>query len=210
MLATAPGSRATVEVAFAVMAGIPRRTRVGKVRIVPPPAMAFITPAPKAETTRARIWIGVMRPWISRVRTIHPDELTGKRALSLQGLMDPAGLSGKVGIVGTDNDPRMVRPFLVEPDEVLSVQRNDGALLVPGEIENLFVGESQAGLARFLNRQNVVAEPAQLLGRGPGEIFVGVEPGHPLRRPRSLGFAGRSHPDEPGHRPRRSQDPRRE
>ena len=60
MLAIAPGRRATVEVAFAVIAGIPRKTRAGKVRIVPPPAMAFITPAPKAEATRARMWMAVM------------------------------------------------------------------------------------------------------------------------------------------------------
>ncbi|MEA2561767.1 MAG: hypothetical protein QOH06_3271 [Acidobacteriota bacterium] len=54
----------------------------------------------------------------------------------------------------------MVRPFLVQPDEVLPVQRDDGSLLVPGEIKNLFVGESQAGISCFLNRQNVVAEPS--------------------------------------------------
>src|ERR1700726_3289796 len=44
MLAAAPGSRATVEVALAMMAGSPRNTRMGKVTMVPPPAMAFINP----------------------------------------------------------------------------------------------------------------------------------------------------------------------
>src|SRR5689334_20502046 len=174
MLAMAPGSRATVEVALAMIAGMPRKTRVGKVRMVPPPAMAFITPAPKADATRARMWVAVTGR--SLVRTIHPDERAGKRTMSLQGLMDSAGLAGKVGIIGADDDPRMVRPLLMEPDEVLPVQSDDGALLIPGEIEDTLVRESLTGIPRFLDGQNVVAEPAQLLGRGPGEILVGIEP----------------------------------
>src|SRR5688572_21709731 len=102
----------------------------------------------------------------------------------------------------------MVGPLLVESDEMLPVQSDDGTLLIPGEIEHLLVRESLAGIPRFLDGQDVVAEPAQLLGRGPGEILVRVEPGHPLRRPRSLGSAARSRPYEPERRPRRSRDPR--
>jgi hypothetical protein len=44
-----------VEVALATIEGRPRKIREGKVRIVPPPAIAFITPAPKAAAIRIRI-----------------------------------------------------------------------------------------------------------------------------------------------------------
>src|SRR6185312_2503259 len=52
----AAGSSPTVEVALAAMDGRPRKMREGNVRIVPPPAMAFITPAPKEAATRINAW----------------------------------------------------------------------------------------------------------------------------------------------------------
>src|SRR3990167_3776109 len=55
MLAAAPGRSATVEVALATIAGWPRKIRVGKVRIVPPPAIAFIPPATNEDPRRAAI-----------------------------------------------------------------------------------------------------------------------------------------------------------
>src|SRR5262249_2891355 len=83
MLAAAPGSSATVEVALAPIAGMPRKIRVGNVRIVPPPAMAFIAPAPTADTTRAATWAGDVRS----IREA-PDGRSYSR------LIPPAGLVG--------------------------------------------------------------------------------------------------------------------
>ncbi len=60
MLAAAPGRSATVEVAFAVIADSPRRRRTGNVRIVPPPAIAFIIPAAAAEASIVPICQGLM------------------------------------------------------------------------------------------------------------------------------------------------------
>jgi hypothetical protein len=45
MLLTAPGQSATVLVALATRGDMPRPMSTGNVRSVPPPAMAFITPA---------------------------------------------------------------------------------------------------------------------------------------------------------------------
>ena len=45
MLLTVPGQSATVLVAFATIGEMPSPTSAGKVRSVPPPAMAFIAPA---------------------------------------------------------------------------------------------------------------------------------------------------------------------
>ena len=59
MLAAEPGQSATVLVALATMGGMPRAMSEGKVRSVPPPAIAF-TPPPSAETmtTSARVDVG--------------------------------------------------------------------------------------------------------------------------------------------------------
>ena len=62
MEAAAPGQSATVDVALAVIAVSPTKRSVGYVRIVPPPAIAFMTPAPTEDATRAMIWPGVMQP----------------------------------------------------------------------------------------------------------------------------------------------------
>src|SRR5438552_6995234 len=83
MLAAAPGQRATVGVALAVMEASPRKRSVGYVRIVPPPAMAFITPAPAEEKSRAVIWPAVMRKagilwW--RLQRPHPPSPRLRRA----------------------------------------------------------------------------------------------------------------------------------
>src|SRR4051794_27608147 len=42
------------------MDGRPRKMREGNVRIVPPPAMAFMTPAPKEAATRINAWVRFM------------------------------------------------------------------------------------------------------------------------------------------------------
>src|SRR5689334_18182038 len=57
-LATAPGSKATLEVALATFAGRPSAISAGRVAKVPPPASAFITPpthpAPAAKAIAAK------------------------------------------------------------------------------------------------------------------------------------------------------------
>src|SRR5256885_8148708 len=51
MLPSAPGQSATVLVALATSGVTPRATIAGNVSSVPPPAMAFTAPAPKAATS---------------------------------------------------------------------------------------------------------------------------------------------------------------
>src|SRR2546429_5182179 len=51
MLPSEPGQSATVLVALATSGVTPRRTIAGNVSSVPPPAMAFTAPAPKAATS---------------------------------------------------------------------------------------------------------------------------------------------------------------
>ena len=53
MLATAPGHNATVLVAFATIAGMPRPTSAGNVSNVPPPAIELTAP-PMTAATRTK------------------------------------------------------------------------------------------------------------------------------------------------------------
>src|SRR5579863_2469706 len=62
MLAAAPGSSATVEVALAMIAGSPRNISVGKVMMVPPPARAFINPPAAAAASMMAPSPGVIAP----------------------------------------------------------------------------------------------------------------------------------------------------
>ena len=58
MLVIAPGQRATVLVAFAIMGGTPRLTRAGKTRSMPPPAMELAMPARTARAETKASWEG--------------------------------------------------------------------------------------------------------------------------------------------------------
>ena len=55
-----PGNTATALVALAATGGIPVKTSAGKVRKVPPPAMVFNTPAPKAAISKIAISLNVV------------------------------------------------------------------------------------------------------------------------------------------------------
>ena len=50
-----PSTSASVLVALATSGGVPKASRVGKVRSVPPPARALTAPAAAAEPARAEI-----------------------------------------------------------------------------------------------------------------------------------------------------------
>src|SRR5215469_6388042 len=56
MLATCPGQRATVLLAFAFTGGMPRNSNVGKETKLPPPATALIAPARSAAKNRIVAW----------------------------------------------------------------------------------------------------------------------------------------------------------
>src|SRR5579884_607837 len=55
-----PGHRATVEVALAWMGGTPAKISAGKERKLPPPAIEFMMPAPRAARNRRMAFAIVM------------------------------------------------------------------------------------------------------------------------------------------------------
>src|SRR5438093_910359 len=67
MLPEVPTTSARVLVALATIGGVPKKSRVGKVTNVPPPAMALIAPPATAESNRPTISISDIpqanEPW---------------------------------------------------------------------------------------------------------------------------------------------------
>jgi hypothetical protein len=66
----------------------------------------------------------------------------------------------------------------MELNEVPSVQRDDGALLGYGLVQNSFVVDAIPGPSCLVNRQNVVTECTQHFDHRKWKVFVGEEPGH--------------------------------
>src|SRR5690349_1310188 len=70
MLLSAPGTSATVLVALAASAGIPAAISDGKVRSVPPPAIALMIPPPNAAAA-AMARVPPLRLWCARNICLH-------------------------------------------------------------------------------------------------------------------------------------------
>jgi hypothetical protein len=93
-------------------------------------------------------------------RTIDSNELAAEGLSPLQGIMDSATLPQEIRVEGTDDDPGMIWPLLVELEEVLSIQRDNGAPLTPREVEDLSIRHGSPRQAGLLHGQHIVAETA--------------------------------------------------
>src|SRR3954469_21110964 len=92
--------------------------------------------------------------------------------------MDAKRLADEIGIERADDDPWMAGVLRVEPEKVLAIQGHQRSVFLDRESEDGLVRDGLAGVARFLDGQNVVPPPSQLLDDWNREVLVGVEPGH--------------------------------
>ncbi len=76
------------------------------------------------------------------------------------GIVNSSRLTGEVWVEGTHDDARMIRLLLVEPEKVLAIQSDDGALLFHGIGEHLIVRYRASGIARLLDREDIVTQAA--------------------------------------------------
>src|ERR1700704_637517 len=120
MLAAAPGSSATVEVALAMIAGWPRKTRAGKVTMVPPPARAFINPPMAAAASMITTWLGV-------ITGVH-----GSSGVVLQSRQSsfPAAMRAGAGGVRSPKVVARHRQHLLERPEPLAAHRDAAVALL--------------------------------------------------------------------------------
>jgi len=76
------------------------------------------------------------------------------------GGMDSVRQSGEIQIEGADDDSRVILSLAVKLHEVPSVQRQDGALVHGGEVEDVLIADTLTRLAGLLNCQHVVSQSA--------------------------------------------------
>ena len=74
--------------------------------------------------------------------------------------MNPSRLSLKITIKGADDDATMVWLFLVELDEVSSVESQYGATSFNGKSQDRRIRPSLIAVAGFENRENIVPQSA--------------------------------------------------
>ncbi len=66
----------------------------------------------------------------------------------------------------------------MQSEEVLSVQREQSALLLSGEGEDFLIGNALIGSTCLKRSQNIMPESAQFLDHTAREVLVGVKAGH--------------------------------
>ena len=73
---------------------------------------------------------------------VYPDELSGDPRHGGNGGVDSTGLSGKIRIERADDDTGMLGTLPVEADEVLAIDREDGAVFSGGEGKDLLIRDA--------------------------------------------------------------------
>jgi hypothetical protein len=76
----------------------------------------------------------------------------------------------------------MLAMSAVQSAEVSSVQCEDCPPVRRREFEYRGIGKSLTSKAGLLHIKNVMAKPPELHDDWPGEVLIGEEPRHPLRR----------------------------
>lgn len=76
--------------------------------------------------------------------------------------MDSLGQPGEILIAGADDDSMMVRDQFMQLDEMPAIVSQDGTRVVDCQAKHGFIADASTGVARFLNRANVVTERTQV------------------------------------------------
>lgn len=92
--------------------------------------------------------------------------------------MDSPGLSVRVGILGADNDARMLGLTAVQMDEVTPIESQHRSTVFPAKREHLLIADCLTRIACFQGRQNVVTQRPQRFNHLAREVLVGVQASH--------------------------------
>lgn len=112
------------------------------------------------------------------VAAVDAHHLAIKRGNAFQGRMNFGSLGGRVIIAGAGNDVLMSRVFAVQAKEVQAVQCQNGAALLGGKAQHVFVRNLLIGLARLKSGENIVPQRAKLQDHAQRKIFVRVKMCH--------------------------------
>ena len=91
--------------------------------------------------------------------------------------MNARGECRRIGIVaGADHDPGMGSlRFLIQADEVETVQGENHAVLFRSVGQNLIIGDFLVCTSGLIGCENVMTEATEFLDHTFGEVLVGVE-----------------------------------
>ena len=103
-------------------------------------------------------------------RAIHTEQLSVRIACSLERIVNPPRLSGKIRIGGANHDARVLRRGTVQADEMLSVQRHHRPVLPGGVGEHIRIRPRLPGASGFLHRGDIAAEPVEFFHHGQGKF----------------------------------------
>jgi hypothetical protein len=92
--------------------------------------------------------------------------------------MDPPGLTSKVEVERANDDARMMCQRGVQPDKVLTVEREECSDVGGCEKQDRLVWERLPGLADVGDCHHVMPEPAQLPDDRQWEVLVSQETRH--------------------------------
>ena len=92
--------------------------------------------------------------------------------------MDSPGLTGKVEVERTDNDPCMMRRRCMQADEVLTIEREQCSDVRGREKKDRLVCDRLPRLTSVGDCHHVVSEATQFLNNGEWEVLVSEEARH--------------------------------
>src|SRR6185437_4141732 len=91
------------------------------------------------------------------------------------GVVDALCLSLAIGVRGASHDAGVVSDRAIQPEEIAPVQGQDGASVLHGEAQNLFIGNAPPRIPGLGAGEDVVAEASHGFDDGPRHVLVRIE-----------------------------------
>ena len=111
-------------------------------------------------------------------RAIDAYELACQFALPFYREMDPTGQFGEIRVETANNDAGVIRGILMQANEVLAIERDQGAAGIAREPQHGLIGDGLPCIASILDCQDVVAQSPKFFGDRDREDLVRVQTGH--------------------------------
>lgn len=109
---------------------------------------------------------------------IDSHHLAAELAVLLNHSIDASGEANEVTVSRAYDDAGMTRRLLMESNKVPAIQRDHGSPLACCDTKHFVIGKSQPAMPAFLNRDDIMPQSPQLLGRRPREVLVDVQLSH--------------------------------
>lgn len=110
--------------------------------------------------------------------SVHANELIPQIPLTLHSGMYPVCLTREIRVERAHDDAFMLRPLVMQADEMLSVQSKDRARLGARIGKNSLISLGHVSLACFEHSQYIVTQPAQPFHYRQWEVLISLESGH--------------------------------